>query len=178
LAQYYGANYNFLIRAEVRGERRPAVTITSLTIPDGMAGTMYKEELAADGGTPPYTWDVTSGTLPNGMTLDASTGEISGVATESGLFYFTVRATDASAEPLTDVQPLDITLGITCGDANTDGQANVADAVYMINFVFKEGPAPAIHDAADANADGDLNVADAVYLINYVFKAGPAPLCP
>ncbi|MCP4568639.1 MAG: S8 family serine peptidase [FCB group bacterium] len=61
------------------------------------------------------------------------------------------------------------------GDANSDGDINVGDAVYMINFVFKSGPAPATTYQGDANADGDLNVGDAVYLINYVFKNGPAP---
>jgi len=66
----------------------------------------------------------------------------------------------------------------TAGDANGDGSANVADAVYLINYVFNGGPAPDPLAAGDANCDGSSNVADAVYLINYVFKGGPAPGCP
>jgi len=63
------------------------------------------------------------------------------------------------------------------GDANNDTKVNVGDAVYMINYVFKAGPAPVCKDQGDANHDCKLNVGDAVYLINYVFKAGPTPQC-
>ncbi|MCK5127352.1 MAG: C10 family peptidase [candidate division Zixibacteria bacterium] len=62
-----------------------------------------------------------------------------------------------------------------CGDSNADLQTNLGDAVYIINYVFKGGPAPIPVDAAEANCDGTVNIADAVYLINYIFKGGPAP---
>lgn len=67
-----------------------------------------------------------------------------------------------------------------CGDANADGTADIGDAIYIINYVFKNGPAPVPPQAADVNCDGNTNVADAVYLINYIFKSGPAPCaaCP
>jgi C1A family cysteine protease len=70
---------------------------------------------------------------------------------------------------------------ILCGDANGDSDINVGDAVYLINYVFKGGPAPDPECAGDANGDGNTNVGDAVHLINFVFKSGPAPLegcCP
>jgi hypothetical protein len=69
-------------------------------------------------------------------------------------------------------------VSIICGDANGDEQVNVADAVHLINYVFKYGPAPDPLEAGDANCDGGVNVADAVYVINYVFKGGPEPCCP
>ncbi|MCP4569755.1 MAG: hypothetical protein GY841_19415, partial [FCB group bacterium] len=53
----------------------------------------------------------------------------------------------------------------------------VGDAVWMINYVFKGGDAPACLDEGDANGDCALNVGDAVFLINYVFKSGPTPMC-
>jgi len=65
-----------------------------------------------------------------------------------------------------------------CGDANGDQNINVGDAVFVINYVFKSGPAPDPVESGDANGDGQTNVADAVYLINYVFNNGPQPLCP
>jgi len=63
------------------------------------------------------------------------------------------------------------------GDPNNDGATNLADAVYVINYVFKGGPAPAPYPvcSGDPNADCAVNLADAVYVINYVFKGGPAP---
>jgi hypothetical protein len=63
------------------------------------------------------------------------------------------------------------------GDANGDGDVNVGDAVYLISYVFKSGPAPTPYAtcSGDANCDCDSNVGDAVYIITYVFKSGPPP---
>ena len=65
-----------------------------------------------------------------------------------------------------------------CGDANGDAAVNLADAVYVINYVFKGGPPPDPLAAGDANLDSAVNLADAVYLINYIFKGGPQPCRP
>jgi len=64
----------------------------------------------------------------------------------------------------------------TLGDANNDSAINVGDAVYLINYIFKSGPAPAAWKAGDANCDGLVNVGDAVRLINHVFKGAPSPV--
>jgi hypothetical protein len=61
------------------------------------------------------------------------------------------------------------------GDANRDDAVNVGDVVYLVNWIFKGGPAPMNLSEADVNCDGQHNVADAVYLINFVFKSGPGP---
>jgi len=63
------------------------------------------------------------------------------------------------------------------GDANRDEAINVADAVHIINYVFKGGPEPYPIYAGDANCDKSVNVADAVYIINFVFKGGNKPCC-
>lgn len=64
-----------------------------------------------------------------------------------------------------------------CGDFNDDDRANVGDAVYQINFVFKGGPGPVDPSCGDVNGDGRSNVGDAVYMIQFVFKGGDAPFC-
>jgi hypothetical protein len=61
------------------------------------------------------------------------------------------------------------------GDANADGEFNVGDVVYVINYVFKQGPAPQFPNWADVNVDCEINVADAVFMINYIFKGGAEP---
>jgi outer membrane protein assembly factor BamB len=61
------------------------------------------------------------------------------------------------------------------GDANGDGGIDIADVVYLINYLFTDGPAPQPLEAADANSDGVVDIADAVYLINYLFIDGPPP---
>jgi parallel beta-helix repeat protein len=62
------------------------------------------------------------------------------------------------------------------GDANTDGQCNVGDAVFLINFIFNSGPSPEPLKTGDINGDCSVNIGDAVYIINYVFKGGASPL--
>jgi hypothetical protein len=176
--QFYGANYNFLIRAEVRYPTEPEVTITTLTIPDGQAGNPYDETIEVTGGTPPYTWDITAGSIPDGLTLDLASGKLTGVPASIGTYIFTARVTDGSDPALTDVQPFDFDFSMVCGDANSDALVNVADAVYIISYVFNGGPAPVINEAGDPNCDNECNIGDGVYLINYVFLSGPAPCCP
>ncbi len=61
-----------------------------------------------------------------------------------------------------------------CGDANGDGNVSIADAVYMIQYIFGGGPAPCL-GAGDVNCDGTVSIADVVYIINYIFGSGPAP---
>jgi M6 family metalloprotease-like protein len=67
---------------------------------------------------------------------------------------------------------------VICGDANGDEAVNVADAVYLINYIFKDGLPPDPLCVGDANDDDAVNIADAVYLINYIFKDGPPPVEP
>lgn len=82
--------------------------ITTTTLPNGTVGEAYSQTLAATGGTAPITWSVTVGSLPDGLSLNASTGEISGTPTLADAFTFTVEAEDAGA--LTDTQELTITI--------------------------------------------------------------------
>ena len=63
------------------------------------------------------------------------------------------------------------------GDANGDGNVDVGDAVFIINYVFNSGPAPEPIAAGDANCDGACNVGDAVFIINFVFEGGAEPGC-
>jgi|GEM_PF-2505348 len=62
-----------------------------------------------------------------------------------------------------------------CGDADGEGTINIADAVYLISYIFSHGPAPSPLAAGDADCSGDINIADCVYLINYIFSHGPQP---
>ncbi len=59
-----------------------------------------------------------------------------------------------------------------CGDANSDSVIDVGDVVFLINYLFKSGPAPTVGCIADANADGTIDIGDVVFLINYLFKNG------
>ncbi len=63
------------------------------------------------------------------------------------------------------------------GDANSDGDINMADVTYLINYLFLSGPAPAPLLAGDANCDGAVDIGDVVYILNYLFVDGPPPGC-
>ncbi len=67
-----------------------------------------------------------------------------------------------------------------CGDANGDGQVNIGDAVFLINYIFNGGSPPEPIESGDANCDMFVNIGDAVYLINFIFKGGDSPCanCP
>jgi hypothetical protein len=62
-----------------------------------------------------------------------------------------------------------------CGDCNGDDVVDIADVVYLINYLFTRGPAPTPLPAGDLNCDGEVNIADVVYLINYLFTGGSPP---
>jgi hypothetical protein len=73
----------------------PVITLSPTPPPGGTVGVAYSQPITASGGAVPYTFTVTSGTLPDGLTLTPA-GVLSGTPTTNGTFTFTVRATDAS----------------------------------------------------------------------------------
>lgn len=74
------------------------VTVNPATVPNGTVAAAYSQTITASGGTAPYSFAVTAGTLPANLTL-APGGVLSGTPTAGGTFNFTVTATDNSAFP-------------------------------------------------------------------------------
>ncbi len=70
--------------------------VTNASLPSGTVGQHYKAQLTASGGDAPYTWSVEKGfgTLPSGLTLNSSTGVISGKPSAAGTSTFVVEVTD------------------------------------------------------------------------------------
>ena len=91
---------------EVAPAPPPPVTVSTTSLPGGTVGQAYSETLAATGGTPPFTWTLDSGSLPAGLTLNASTGAVTGTPTSAGTESFTARVTDSLSQ--TDTQALSI----------------------------------------------------------------------
>lgn len=67
--------------------------------------------------------------------------------------------------------------GYIRGDVNGDGVIDIADIVYLLNYLFFGGPEPAPLWVGDADCDGLVDIDDIVYLLNYLFISGPSPSC-
>lgn len=67
-----------------------------------------------------------------------------------------------------------------CGDVNSSGQFDIADVVFLVNYIFASGTAPDPVESADVNCTSSVDISDVVYMVNYIFAAGPAPCanCP
>jgi hypothetical protein len=92
------------------------------SLPSGISGASYSANLAADGGTPPYSWSILSGSLPTSLQLAAG-GLISGTPDPAGTFTFTVQVTDSGSPAKTAAQQLrlDIASGAPGSLAVTSG---------------------------------------------------------
>jgi hypothetical protein len=87
-----------------------SLTVATISLPDGTVDAPYGAVLAAIGGDAPFTWTITVGGLPAGLTLDASTGSISGAPTATGTSGFTVQVTDSSTPQQTAVRDFTISI--------------------------------------------------------------------
>lgn len=84
--------------AGVMGLYSTPPSITTTSVPNDTVNVTYPSTtLAASGGTPPYTWSVTSGSLPTGLSLGSSSGTISGTPTVVNTYNFTVQVTDSAS---------------------------------------------------------------------------------
>ena len=153
--------------------------IVAPDLSSGFVTQAYNDTVLVKGGYGNFQWNVIAGTLPSGLNLNPATGVISGTPNSLGDFTFTVRAVDQLQSTYRDSVEYTVTIAEPAerpGDANSDGTVNVGDVVYIINYVFRSGPAPAMINWGDANGDCAVDIADAVYLINYIFRDGNAPL--
>ena len=124
----------------------PALTAVTCPLPGAIVGVAYNSSLAATGGTAPFNFFVTAGSLPTGLNLNASTGAVTGAPTGAGgTSSFSTNATDSAAPPVTATNS---SCSITVTGAA--GQADVS--------IVKNGPATV---AALANITYNLAVANA-----------------
>ena len=64
------------------------------------------------------------------------------------------------------------------GDMTGDGEVDLGDVIFLINYLYKNGPVPDPLSLGDVNCDGHVEMGDVVYLINYLYKSGPVPCSP
>jgi len=89
-------------------QRSAFIYPVAAVIQAGEVGVAYSETISADGGIAPFTFSITTGSLPPGLTINASTGVVSGTPTTSGIYSFTVTITDSNSD--TGAQLFSITI--------------------------------------------------------------------
>ena len=107
-----------------------ALAITTSSMPAGTNGTSYSSALQASGGTSPYAWSITGGSLPAGLGLSSTTGLISGTPTTNGTSSFTVTVSDGGSPAQTKSVPLSIVIAAPTASALT---INVTLAAGTVN---------------------------------------------
>ncbi len=65
--------------------------------------------------------------------------------------------------------------GVIRGDVDGSGEIDIADLVYLSEYMFNFGPPPVSETAGDVDASGELDISDLVYLVDYMFNNGPPP---
>jgi Putative Ig domain len=120
------------------------LVITTSSLPNGQINTAYSATLVATGGKAPLTWSLTSGTLPAGLSLNASTGAITGTPTVSVTSApVTFEVQDSSSPQQTKTVSLTLTIAsatlVITTSSLPNGQINTA---YSATLVATGGKAP------------------------------------
>ena len=96
-----------------------------------------------------------------------------------GDYWYRLTATDAEAQEsrLSELALVSVADAFIKGDANNDGDINILDLTYLVDYIFRSGPAPEPFLAGDANCDDNSNILDLTYLVDFIFRGGPLPDC-
>jgi YVTN family beta-propeller protein/uncharacterized repeat protein (TIGR03803 family) len=116
-------------------------TTLALGCPTGTAqvGVAYSSALVASGGVAPYTFSITSGSLPPGLTLNTSTGAITGTPTTAGTYNFTAQVVDSQGNTATSSCSIVVSPALTLSCPTGTAQVGVA---YSSALVASGGVAP------------------------------------
>lgn len=123
-------------------------------LPAGNVETPYSVNLSATGGVAPYHWQIASGSLPQGFSLDRNTGVISGMTSQTGDFAFTASVTDANSATVMGSLALKIN-GSTGG--NFDGPAELPRVYVQSDLANTPAPGSVIAVAKGGDFQQALN---------------------
>jgi hypothetical protein len=135
---------------------RQPLTLDTASLPDGYTSEAYTGSLGASGGKPPYSFAVSSGNLPGGVSL-SSTGGLSGTPAAAGRFAFTARVTDSDSRTATHDLVIVVLDGVSLGP---DSLATaVTGAAYTATFAGAGGQGPYTYTLAGGAMPDGLTLA-------------------
>jgi len=136
----------------------PALSVTTPSpLPTGMEGTAYSQQLAATGGTPPYTWALGAGSLPDGLNLNSS-GLISGTPTGSRTFNFTAQVTDNAQRIATRVFDISIDPTLLTIQTPSPLRSGTAGIAYSQTLTVTGGTPPYTWTVSAGSLPAGLNL--------------------
>lgn len=151
----------------------PAVAITTDSLPAGIEGEPYSQQLEASGGTGTKTWSDKNGDLQGtGLSLSAS-GLLDGTPADTGTVSFTAHVEDIAGSVDEKLFSFVIEPAYICGDIDGDGSdPNVADLTYLTDYIFRGGPLPPVIEAANVDGLDGINISDLTTMVDYLFREG------
>ncbi len=150
------ANNTVFASSEVMVSPAGALSMQGNKLPEGMAGTPYSASLSVSGGITPYTYQIESGALPEGLHLNHSSGVISGTTLQSGGFAFTASVTDSNSTKVTESLNLKMNVS-TAG--NFDGPAELPRVYVQSDLVNTPAPGKVISVPKGGDFQQALNAA-------------------
>ncbi len=157
----------------------PALTITPTSLPVGYVGEAYTQTLNAAGGTSPYSWSVTAGALPPGLSLSTG-GVLTGFPVTVGRSTPTVTVTDAGTRTGSETIPVNIGTYRTVAAAEmlrliNERRASIGVATMTLDNTLSPGITAWVEGLA-ANGSGLVHQSPVVYAENLSAACSSAPI--
>jgi hypothetical protein len=133
---------------------RAQVTISTSSLPEDTVGSAYSQTVHASGGTLPYTWSITAGSLPAGLDLNIASGAITGTPTSAGAPNFTIQVTDNAGA--TDSKSLVIQVNEAVSITTTALNNGTVGSEYSEGLSATGGTAPLSWNVTSGNLPDGL----------------------
>ncbi len=136
----------------------PPLSISTSSLPNGTVGVAYNATVSATGGTAGYSWSIVSGLLPAGLTMAATSGQISGTPSAAGNYDFTLQVTDSGAPAQTATQSYSVNVAANPPVITTTSLAAVQNSPYTSTLAASGGVPPYAWLLADGSLPAGLTL--------------------
>ncbi len=140
------------------GNGTTTLSISTSSLPNGTVGVAYNATVSATGGTAGYGWSIVSGLLPAGLTMAATSGQISGTPSAAGNYGFTLQVTDSGAPAQTATHSYSVNVAANPPVITTTSLAAVQNSPYTSTLAASGGVPPYAWLLADGSLPAGLTL--------------------